>query len=243
VADRAAWELPGDVVVHTAFTDVHDGDLSIDGGPGLDARRARVAATPWTWLRQEHGSVALDVAVPGEHAGLPADAAVTAVAGCTLAVQVADCAPVLLWAPVQTDGGGAVVAAVHAGWRGVASGVIGNAVHTMRGHGAGTINWSIGPCIAPVSYEFDDADLAVLADRFGDDVRSRTTDGRPALDLRAAVRSSLESLGVTDEPVGAPSADTALSDRHWSHRARGDRQRQAGVIRWERAAAVAPGRT
>lgn len=222
-------------MVHTVFSERCDGDLAVSAAAGasdeLVDRRARLAPGPWTWLRQVHGGTAHVVTVPGEHAGREGDAAVTSQQFAVLAVHVADCAPVLLWGEIP--GGAAVVAAVHAGWKGLEAGVIGAAVAAMRRLGAGELAWTLGPCISPPAYEFSPADLERLAGHFGDAVRGRTAEGTPALDLRAAVAAALVAEGVTAAPEGGDPPCTAGSGRHFfSHRARGERQRQVGLIWW-----------
>jgi YfiH family protein len=203
------------------FTDRSRGDLAIDS-PGVDARRAAVAPVPWTWLRQVHGSRVVVVDEPGQHAGTEADAAVTATPGCVLAVQVADCAPIALV-------GSSTVGVVHAGWRGLVAGVVGNAVDAMRSLGAADIEAVVGPSIEPACYEFGADDLESAVRALGERVRARTRDGAPALDVRAGVRAALEAAGVdriTEDPTC-----TACSPLHWSYRAGGDRARQA-VVAW-----------
>jgi copper oxidase (laccase) domain-containing protein len=122
-----------------------------------------------------------------------------------------------------------VVAVVHAGWRGLEVGVVGRAVATMRAVGASDVTAALGPCIRPECYEFSPADLDRLADRLGAAVRGETSDGRPALDVPAAVASALGDAGVTlvhDEAVC-----TSCSSEHFSHRARGELERQ-GTLVW-----------
>jgi YfiH family protein len=233
VAERARWPVGRGGVVHTVFSDAADGDLAI-GEPSedLQRRRAALAPTPWTWLRQVHGAEVVRVAGAGAGAGEAADAAVTATAGAVLAVQVADCAPVLLWAP---RGQGAVVAAAHAGWRGLLAGVLGATVAAMIDEGVDPteVCWSLGPCICSLHYEFDGPEREALARRCGPDVAARTAQGAPALDLRAAVLGALTAEGVPGGPLGGAPPCTAESARHWSHRADGSAARQAGAIWWE----------
>jgi len=159
---------------------------------------------------------------PGDRAGDEADALVTSVAGAPLAVQVADCAPVAL---VSAEG---VVGAVHGGWRGLASGVVASALDLMHAAGAGDVSAVIGPCIRSECYEFGAADLDAVAARLGDGVRARTTGGRPALDVPAAVRAALHAAGVTR--VEDTEVCTACSAEHWSHRRSRDAERQALVV-------------
>jgi len=188
----------------------------------VDGRRAAIAPLPWTCLRQVHGARVVVVTRPGEHAGEEADAAVTAVPGCTLSVQVADCAPIALVA----DG---AVGVVHAGWRGLLAGVVGNAVAALRDLGADRIRAHVGPCIGPECYEFGAEDLDRIAAVLGDEVRRANGADGWALDVPAAVRSALRSAGVDE--VAEEQVCTSCSPAHWSFRGAGDSARQA-VVAW-----------
>ena len=68
--------------------------------------------------------------------------------------------------------------------------------------GAGEVVGALGPCIHPECYEFSDADLATVAAAYGDRVRGRTSDGRPALDLPAAVSAALAAGGADRDGRG-----------------------------------------
>jgi copper oxidase (laccase) domain-containing protein len=119
---------------------------------------------------------------------------------------------------------------VHAGWRGLAAGVIDEAVAAVRAAGGSSVAAALGPCIHPECYEFSPADLDSVAALLGDGVRSLTADGRPALDLPAAVRGALHAAGA--DLVHSVDACTACeADRFYSHRARAERERQA-VVAW-----------
>lgn len=155
---------------------------------------------------------------PGEHAGADADAAVTAVPGCVLAVRTADCAPIVI-------AGTESVAVVHAGWRGLLAGVVESAVHAQRTLGDEPVAAHLGPCIRPGCYEFGTADLDDVAAVLGPSVRATTGWGTPALDLPAAASIALERAGVPI--VHDDSGCTACDDRWFSHRARGDTARFA----------------
>jgi copper oxidase (laccase) domain-containing protein len=147
---------------------------------------------------------------------------VTARPGVALAVFTADCAPVAF---SSMEG---VVGVAHAGWRGIAAGVLDATVETMRGLGATTIEAALGPCIRPGCYDFGDDDLARLEDLLGPAVRGRTAAGRPALDLPAAVGTALDRAGVTlvDDQGGC----TACGGEWFSFRARRDVARQATLV-------------
>jgi YfiH family protein len=174
---------------------------------------------PWTWLRQVHADRVVVVAHPGDAAGEEADAAVTRASGAVIAVHTADCGPIAL---VGED----AVAVAHAGWKGLEAGVIEATVAEL-----GTpFRACIGPLIGPECYEFGADDLARLVDRFGPHVEGRTTDGRPALDLGAAICHELARIGA-EEIVQLPGCTSCRADLLFSHRARQDVGRQA-VLAW-----------
>lgn len=195
----------------------------------MEARRRAIVDAPWTWLRQVHGSRVVDVSEPGAHAGAEADGAVTSHQGVVLCILTADCAPVSFTSAEGVRG------VAHAGWKGVADGVIGATVEAMRARGATEIDAALGPCIEPRCYEFSPADLDRVADRLGPHVRAVTRDGRAALDLPGAVRRAIEGTGarlVEDVASCTACARDAGGDFRWfSHRARQDDARQA-LVQW-----------
>ncbi|NNE72293.1 MAG: polyphenol oxidase family protein [Acidimicrobiales bacterium] len=219
--------------VAAIFADRSDGDFSIDSDP-VELRVARRALVPhpWTWLRQVHGAEVVVVEGPGQHAGAEADAAVTASPGAVLAIQTADCVPVLFHG--EDEHAEPIVGAAHAGWRGAAAGVLPATVDAMRSLGAiGEVRALVGPCIAAASYEFGAAELGPLVERFGPTVQGATGWGTPALDLRALVAASLAEAGV--DTIEWHVRDTATSADLHSHRARTEQGRQASVV-WIRPA-------
>jgi YfiH family protein len=201
----------------------HGGAYVTDVSPDVEGRRRAVKDAPWTWLRQVHGDTVVTVSEARGQAGTKADASVTSERGAVLAVLTADCAPVALVSP---EG---VVAAVHAGWRGLVAGVLERAVETARRLGATDLRAVLGPCIHPECYEFGAADLDAVAARLGDGVRAVTTNGSPALDVPAAVAAALEQAGAVQ--LDDLDVCTACSDDYFSWRARGELARQA-MVTW-----------
>jgi hypothetical protein len=134
--------------------------LNLGGGVGDDAaavaeNRARFASAlgaPAVWLRQVHGTGVVRLEARTLGAPLPpADAAWTSEPGIACAVLVADCLPVLM---ALRDG--RAVAAAHAGWRGLAAGVLEATVEALcAGTGAapGDVLAWLGPCIGPRHFE------------------------------------------------------------------------------------------
>jgi hypothetical protein len=188
-------------------------------------------------MRQVHGDTVLVVPTDGDggaggaHAVAPgvtavlegeADALVSRAPSTALAVLTADCASIALGSPEGVFG------AVHAGWRGLVGGVVRRAVGIMRDQGATQVVGALGPCIHPECYEFSPSDLDMVAAPLGDRVRARTPAGRPALDLPAAVAEALAEAGALQLDTSAPC--TGCGGGYFSHRARGDRGRQALLV-------------
>ncbi len=120
-----------------------------DHADAVTANRARLrAALPHEpkWLRQVHGSVVANADAVATEAPA-ADASVARLPGTVCAVLIADCVPVLL-----TNRSGTVVAIAHAGWRGVAGGVIEHSVATI-GEPPGELLAYLGPGIGPRAFE------------------------------------------------------------------------------------------
>ncbi|MDP8938423.1 MAG: polyphenol oxidase family protein [Actinomycetota bacterium] len=201
----------------------HGGRYVLDVEPDVEARRRAVVDAPWTWLRQVHGADVVEVRGPGDGAGTRADAAVTTEAGCALAVLTADCAPVALSSP---EG---VIGVAHAGWMGLLAGVLERTVDRMRALGASEVAAVVGPCIRAECYEFGTEHLDRVAARLGEGVRGTSATGTPALDVPAAARSALATVGVSD--VVEAGRCTACDPDYFSWRAGGEMARQA-VVAW-----------
>lgn len=208
-------------VVEVCTTDRLDGDFHLRSSePGLESRRSAIMPGRWAVVQQVHGArvVRADPDVAEE-----ADAVYTATPGQPIAVQGADCAPIAF----ITDAG--PIAVAHAGWRGLAAGVVRETVERLSADGATTCFAIVGPVICPDCYEFGPDDLDVVADALGDEVRAQTPAGTPALDLRAAITTAFASEGIDD--VRFVAACTSCGDGGFSHRARQEPQRHALAAR------------
>jgi len=169
------------------------------------ARALSLDGTPIVRATQVHGNRAVavraapargDVADAGE-----CDVLATALPGVALAVQTADCVPILL----ASDGGGAIATA-HAGWRGTAKNAAGSAVAAMRDLGADprTIRAWLGPSIGPCCYEVG----GEVAAQFAGEFLRASCGGRFHLNLPAVNRAQLETAGVPPENVSRHPACT-----------------------------------
>jgi len=195
-------------------------DLGPAGKAGPDIREnrlrlARAAGLPAEALvlaDQVHGTRVVR-GRPGEVS--EADALWTDAADTWVGIRTADCVPILL-----ASADGLRVAAVHSGWRGTAGRIVEAAVATLAREGAGpaTLRAAIGPCIGVCCYEVGEALGSRFTDAFGADVVRR--DGpRPHLDLRLAVRNTLEQAGVAAAHIeDVPGCNSCDARRFFSHR-------------------------
>lgn len=166
------------------------------------------------WLRQVHGAGVIDADARPD---LPhADASVAACAGTVCAIQVADCIPVLL-----ADGAGTVVGAAHAGWRGLAAGVLGNTVEAMQARGAALDDLMayVGPGIGRAAFEvgMDVYEAYVSRDAGAAAAFAPCGEGKWRADLHLLVRRKLAQAGVT-RIYGEPACTVSDPARFFSYR-------------------------
>ncbi|NNE11329.1 MAG: hypothetical protein HKN41_03700 [Ilumatobacter sp.] len=202
-----------------------DGDFHPShGDPSRrDELRRRLVDLPWTVLDQRHGTEVVRVPQPGAGDGMIGDIAITDRTDAVLGCWVADCAPVVL------IGNDRELAVAHAGWRGLAGGVIDAAVDAMTEPVDAAL---LGPTIGPCCYEFGADDLAAVAAGVGSSaIAGRTTDGRPALDVPRAVAAALGRRGIALEPI-ASTGCTGCAYDGFSHRIRSDTARHVVAV-WQ----------
>ena len=225
---------------------VHVGDLP---GHVLQNRarlRAALPAAP-AWLTQVHGIAVADAAavsaaqtVQSMEAGRAdspapeADASIATAPGVVCTVMTADCLPVLF-----CDRAGMVVAAAHAGWRGLAGGVLGSTVAAMRAAGAGEIVAWLGPAIGPERFEVGAEVLAAFLAGAADDAGRRQVQaafrpvsgspGKYLADIYALARHMLRGDGV-ERVAGGEYCTVKDASRFYSYRRDGVTGRQASLV-------------
>ncbi len=127
-----------------------------------------------------------------------ADAVITRDPSIVLAVRVADCAPILLSSP-----DGTAVGAVHAGWRGVISGVLPNTIARLADLAKvppSSLRAAIGPCIGPSAFEVGPEVVEQFEAAFPDDpgvIANRTPHGKGFIDLQHALDLQARHAGLT----------------------------------------------
>ena len=211
------------------FSSLNLGDHVGDDPAAVAANRekvlARVGARP-VWLNQVHGRRVVDVAAC--LAGSPpfeADAAFSRRPGAACAIMTADCLPVLF-----CDEDGTVVAAAHAGWRGLQAGVLEATIESMGVCARRVMAW-LGPAIGPEAFEVGDevreAFVAVAPEAA--DAFKPASEGKWLCDLYRLARQRLLGRGLT-RIFGGGLCTVTDRDRFYSYRRDGQTGRMASLI-------------
>jgi len=194
-----------------------------DSTPQEVLRDVMHAEIPLLLLRQVHGaSVKMARRMDwAQDPGAPppeGDALVTAESSLAIGVLVADCAPILVCDPVRRG-----IAAVHAGWRGTAAGVLTVTIETMcsnLGSNASDLHLAIGPAIGPCCFEVGDEVVDALLQRDPGATECVRLDGRRRLvDLIEANRRQALDSGVPSAQIASADLCTVCNaDMFWSYR-------------------------
>lgn len=209
---------------------LHVGDDPAHVAENRSRLRARLPGRP-AWIAQVHGADVVDASTVGvDQPVRTGDASIASAPGVVCAILTADCLPVLF-----ADRAGRVVGAAHAGWRGLAGGVLGQTVAAMRAAGADDITAWMGPAIGPRAFEvgqdvFDSFARALPGVDVGFAFAARPGHaGKYLADMCALARRMLARDGVTS--VSGGEHCTALeADRFYSYRRDGVTGRQASLI-------------
>lgn len=189
------------------------------------------------FTHQVHGSVVRvaqshDRQAPFARVPYDADGLVTAEKGVPLMIFSADCVPILLHDPVR-----GAVGAVHAGWRGTVSDIVGNAVRTMTQAfdcNPTDIRAAIGPCISQCCFETDEDVKQAVLNLLEADARTfiKPRGDKYFIDLKGINNLLLRRAGLLIPHIEVSDECTSCScDKYWSHRAsKGQRGCQAAVI-------------
>lgn len=237
-----AWPVPASVkalvTTRTGAGESRGAFGSRDGGAGLNlglgsgderavvsrnrAALAKTLGVDPVWLNQVHGTsvVKADRSVQP----VKADAIWTDEPGLALGILVADCLPVLF-----ADRSARVVAAAHAGWRGLANGVLENAVHALP-VGASDLVAYFGPCIGAEHFEVGEDVFHAFVDRDARSARSFVPrgGGKWMADLQGLARTRLIALDV--EVIANPRSTVGEPDLFYSYRRDKRTGRMAAVI-------------
>lgn len=215
-----------------AYTSLNLGAHVGDDPQAVAENRRRVErCLPGTplWLNQVHGSCVLDAGNPVD-AARDADAAFSRRSDVVCAVMTADCLPVLL-----CDRSGSVVAAVHAGWRGLHAGVLEQAVAAMACSDGQILAW-LGPAIGPSAFEVGDEvrNVFVAANSAAEMAFKALGAGKWLANIYLLARFALQRVGVNDI-YGGDYCTVHETTRFFSYRRDGVTGRMASLI-WLAAA-------
>jgi hypothetical protein len=216
------------------YASLNLGDHVGDEPAGVAENRRRLAAAAGLpaqpqWLDQVHGSHVVDldaapwVDVPGPLG--PADACFARRPRRVCAILTADCLPIVL-----ASDSGDLVAAAHAGWRGLADGVIESLVGALPVPPARLMAW-LGPAIGVEHFEVgaEVRETLLRSDPGAAEAFMPNARGRFMADLTLLARRRLRTLGV-ERVFGGDQCTFAESDRYFSHRRDGTTGRQATLI-------------
>ena len=180
------------------------------------------------WLNQVHGTRVVEIDRNTPHELPPeADAAMTRLSRRPCAVLVADCLPILL-----CDDGGTCVAAAHAGWRGLAAGVIERTIEAMQVAPRRVIA-CFGPAIGATAFEVGQEVFDTFA-ALGPDTRRAfraipDRSGKYLTDIVELARQRLTTAGIEQVHGGGP-CTVSFPDRFFSYRRDGRTGRMAAII-------------
>ncbi len=201
---------------------LHVGDEPAHVAANRAALRQLLPGEP-VWLNQVHGTNVVDA--DGHPATPDADASVARRPGTVCAVMTADCLPVLL-----CDRAGSVVAAAHAGWRGLLNGVLEQTVDAMGANPEQLMAW-LGPAIGPDAFEVgaEVREAFVALDPAADDGFEPIPEGKYLADIYLLARQRLRRMGLTDIH-GGEHCTVIERERFFSYRRDGRTGRMAALI-------------
>ncbi|MFK7994204.1 MAG: peptidoglycan editing factor PgeF [Granulosicoccus sp.] len=177
------------------------------------------------WLNQTHSTDILDV-VQSRCKNVDADGAFTRLSNTVLAVLTADCLPI-----VMSDTAGAQLAVVHAGWRGLAGGIVSQAISRFD-KGAEICAW-LGPAIGPARFEVGDDVRDAFVQRLeinATHFKQADKAGKYWADLYGLARTELTQAGC--HSVGGEYCTHSQSDMFHSHRRDGTASGRMATLAW-----------
>lgn len=198
------------------LTEANDGDLTVRAN--VEALRKQLELEAIATMRQVHGT---DVAWAMPGLVPEADALLTYTPNLGVLVRVADCVPIVL-ATEERD----TIGVVHAGRKGLVSGVIPAAVKVLTDRGKGALTAVIGPHICGRCYELDEQTANEVAVAVPE-AASTTRWGTPGADIGAGAAAQLRALGVEYRDLGRC---TLEDDQFFSYRRDATAQRQGAIV-------------
>lgn len=175
------------------------------------------------FANQVHGNEILEVSKGGIYDGI--DGFITKEKGLALAIQVADCAAVLL-----SDSKAGIISAVHAGWRGAEANIVPNAIQKMirLGGDPKDIKVFVSPCISKEKFEVGEE----VAEKFPSQFVDRKNYSKPHINIKEFIQSQILSAGIVKEHIEIDGSCTFSDSEYYSYRREGKKSgRMMGIIK------------
>lgn len=218
------------------FDHFNFGNIGVNGDSQahVDANRAELARiaglpSPPHWLRQVHGTGVRRFEDAAAQQDAPeADASVTSVPGTVLAILTADCLPVVFAAR-----NGSEIAAAHAGWRGLAAGVLEATLDAMTTQAADIVAW-LGPAAGPDAYEIGSEvfEAFTARDAGASAAFAATRPGHWRVDLYALARRRLVTAGMPAAAIHGGTHCTIDEPQHFFSHRRDARTGRMATLAW-----------
>lgn len=208
--------------LNLGFNTAEDHEI-IKGNRNFLANAISTPITDIAFANQVHGNDIVEVANGGIYDNI--DGFITKEKGLALAIQVADCAAVLL-----ADSNEGIIAAVHAGWRGAESDIVPIAIRRMIAQGSSLedIKVFISPCISEENFELGEE----VASKFPNEFINRESYSKPHLDIKKFIENQLLNAGIYSSNIEIESSCTYSDMNYYSYRRDGKKAgRMMGIIK------------
>jgi YfiH family protein len=210
------WPAPACIKAYTTLRESEIGYMQIsERSPGNIDRALLKKSLPLPnepiWVNQVHSTIAVEAIT--ENDGIKADAVFTTEKNRVCAILTADCLPLLI-----CNRQGTQVAAIHAGWRGLANGVIESTIEAMNLPSEDILVW-LGPAIGPTKFEIrqDVYDAFTQKDPLAANAFRKISDTQWLADIYALARMRLHKLKIT-HIYGGNLCTHSDQDRFFSYR-------------------------
>tara|TARA_R110002124_G_scaffold287314_1_gene472613 strand:- start:3476 stop:4231 length:756 start_codon:yes stop_codon:yes gene_type:complete len=196
---------------------------TVEGNRNFLANNISTDVSNIAFANQVHGNEILEVKKGGIYENI--DGFITREKGLALAIQVADCAAILL-----ADSKAGIISAVHAGWRGAEASIVPDALQKMIALGADLkdIKVFLSPCISQEKFEIGEE----VASKFPDGFIDRKSFSKPHMDIKGFIKSQLLNAGVFESNIEIDSGCTFSDSDYYSYRRDGKKAgRMMGIIK------------
>ncbi|MBU0744592.1 MAG: peptidoglycan editing factor PgeF [Gammaproteobacteria bacterium] len=178
------------------------------------------------WLKQEHSNIAVNIETNSLPTPVVADSSFSCTAGNVCVVMTADCVPILV-----CDQNGTIVAAIHAGWKGIANGMIQSTIKMMGIDPSKLIAW-LGPAIGPDAFEVSQEIYEIFSKQLSENRSAFTKHGNKFLaNIYLLATNALKDNGVS-KVYGGEYCTFTQKDLFYSYRRNGEKSGRMASLIW-----------